>query len=578
LPDIPVIRWNYEPPPATAAALAQALGLSELLAGLLARRGIADAAAAEAFLRPRLADLGDPFQLDGVEAAARLLDEALAANRRIVVFGDYDVDGVTSTALLVNFLRTFGAQPRFALPRRLEEGYGLSRAVLERVFSEGAPELFICLDSGTSAVEEVAWLRARACAVIIVDHHRSKSALPQDCVMINPHIGGAPAAPWSQLCTVGLVFKLLHGFLKLRRAAGDARAFEVKLAEALDLVALGTVADLVPLEGENRILARHGLRVLEKCERHGLRALFAVSGLEPGQSLATSDVSYRLGPRINASGRLADAALPVELLLGTDPQACAKAAATLESLNRERQGIERQVQAEAERMVEATQRDAAALVVFGEQWHPGVVGIVAGKLSRQYGRPCIVLGREGAQAKGSGRSVPGINLVEVLQSCAALLSVWGGHPMAVGVTLETANIAAFHMAFAAAVQARRENPAMMEAACALELSAWIGPEEIGEELLTDLDLLHPYGESNAEPVFGVRRVRLAQPPEVFKEVNYRCRVPTGRGRGVSAVAWRKASRLPPAGAEIDLAAKLQWNNWNGRKYPQLEILDWRAAE
>jgi single-stranded-DNA-specific exonuclease len=572
------MRWNYEPPPPAAAALAEEIGSSPLLAGLLARRGIRDAAAAETFLRPRLADLGDPFQLDGVEAAARRLDEAVAANRRIVVFGDYDVDGVTSTALLVNLLRTFGAQPRFAMPRRLEEGYGLSRAALERIFADGVPELFVALDSGTSAVDEVAWLRARGCAVIIVDHHRSKSALPQDCVLINPHVGGAPEAPWSQMCTVGLVFKLLHGFLKLRRLAGDARAFDVKLAEGLDLVALGTVADLVPLAGENRILARHGLRVLEKCERHGLRALFAVSGLEPGQSLATADVSYRLGPRINASGRLADAALPVELLLGTDPQECAKAAATLESLNRERQSIERQVQAEAERMVEATQRDAAALVVFGEHWHPGVVGIVAGKLSRQYGRPCIVLGREGAQAKGSGRSVPGINLVEALQSCVAFLSVWGGHPMAVGVSLEAANIAAFHAAFCTAVQARRENPATMEAANALELSAWIAPEEISEELLTELDLLHPYGESNAEPVFGVKRVRLAQAPEIFKEVNYRCRVPTGRGRAVSAVAWRKAGRLPPAGAEIDLAAKLQWNHWNGRKYPQLEILDWRAAE
>ena len=571
-------RWTYEPPPeSVAAALARAMGVSPLLAGLLAQRGIQEPEMAEAFLRPRLADLQDPFLLGGVEAAARLLDETVAAKRDIVVFGDYDVDGVTSTVLLVSLLRAFGAKPRYAVPRRMDEGYGLSRAALERVFAEGAPALFIALDCGTSAVEEVAWLRARGSEVIIVDHHTSKTDLPKDCLLINPRTGGQPETVWSQLSSVGLVFKLAHGFLKLRRAAGDEIALDMKLAETLDLVALGTIADLVPLVGENRILARHGLRVLEKCERPGLRALFEVSGLQRGQPLATSDVSYRLGPRINASGRLADAALPVELLLGSEFAACALAAATLESLNRERQGIERQVQAEAERVVEATQRDAAALVVFGEKWHPGVVGIVAGKLCRQYGRPCIVLGREGALAKGSGRSVPGVNLVEVLQSCAELLSVWGGHPMAVGVSLETANMALFQAAFAAAVLARRSEAAVMEGRV-LELSAWVEPGELGEDLLEELELLHPYGEANAEPVFGVRGVRLAQAPEIFKEVNYRCRVPTGRGRAIAAVAWHKAKRLPPTGEGIDLAVKFQWNCWNGRKSPQLEILDWRKSE
>jgi single-stranded-DNA-specific exonuclease len=395
--------------------------------------------------------------------------------------------------------------------------------------------------------------------------------------LINPRVKGRPGAPWEYLCSVGLVFKLCHGFLKLRRKVEDARAFELKLAETLDLVAMGTIADLVPLTGENRILARHGLRVLEKCERAGLRALFGVSGLQPGQTLATSDVSYRLGPRINASGRLADAALPVELLLGTEMAACQRAAATLENLNRERQGIERQVQLEAEKIVEATQRDAPVLVVFGENWHPGVVGIVAGKLCREYARPCLVLGREGSLAKGSGRSVPGVNLVEVLQSCAALLTTWGGHPMAVGVSLETANLAAFRTAMAEAVRARRSVAESQEDARELEISAWVEPGDLGEALLTELDLLHPYGEANGEPVFGIRGVRLAQAAEVFGQVNYRCRIPGGRGRQVGAVAWRKADRLPPVGADLDFAAKFQWNCWNGRKTPQLEILDWRIS-
>jgi len=575
-----VTRWHHaSPPPAVVAALSGALGVSPVVGGLLAARGFAETTAAEAFLRPRLATLADPFQLAGVEAAAQVLDEAVRANRSIVVFGDYDVDGVTSTALLVDLLRGFGAAPRFAVPRRLDEGYGLTRAALERVYKEGRPDIFIALDCGTNAVEEVAWLRAQGSAVIIVDHHRSKSATPADCILINPQLQGENPAAGANLCTVGLVFKLAHGFLKLRRTAGDARAFDLKLAAALDLVALGTIADLVPLTGENRILARHGLRVLEKCERPGLRALFAVSGLQPGQGLATSDVSYRLGPRINASGRLADAALPVELLLGAEAGACARAAEMLETLNRERQDIERQVQIEAEQMVESTQRDAPALVVYGENWHPGVVGIVAGKLSRQYSRPCIVLGREGNLAKGSGRSVPGMNLVEVLQPCAPLLANWGGHPMAVGVSLDSARVEEFRAAFNASVRARlakgESGPDIYPGA---EISAWLEPGDLDERLLEELDLLHPYGEANPEPVFGVRQVRLKMAPQIFREVNYRCRVPTGGGRAVAAVAWRKAEHLPPTGAPIDLAAKFQWNFWNGRKLPQIEILDWRLAE
>jgi single-stranded-DNA-specific exonuclease len=572
----PVPRWNCQPPPPAAAdTLARVLGLSPLLAGLLAGRGLADPAAVEAYLRPRLGSIEDPFRIPNLEAAAKLIDETVAANRGIAVFGDYDVDGVTSTALLVGVLRAFGTAPRYAVPRRLEEGYGLSRAAIERVLADGVPGLFIALDCGTNAIAEVALLRERGCQVIIIDHHRSKAELPADCLLVNPHVHEVPGAPWSQLCTVGLVFKLAHGFLKLRRAADDPRALALKLADALDLVALGTVADLVPLAGENRILARHGMKVLEKCARPGLRALFAVSGLQPGQPLAAADISYRLGPRINASGRLADAALPVELLLTAELDLCRQTAATLDTLNRERQQIEKQVTLEAEKMVEETQRDAPALVVFGENWHPGVVGIVAGKLCRQYARPCIVLGREGALAKGSGRSVPGLNLVEVLQPCAEFLAHWGGHPMAVGISLDSARLVPFHAAFSASVTTARAK--LAAESTALELAVWLEPADLTAEFLAELELLHPYGEANPEPIFGVRGAQLTVPELFGNGDNYRCWVPTGAGR-VAAVAWKKAANLPPANTPVDLAAKFYWNFWNGRQYPQLEIIDWRLAE
>ena len=571
-----VLLWNCPTPPAALVeVLARGLDLNPVLAGMLAARGLGDLAEAEAFLRPRLGTIEDPFNIPNLEAAAKLLDEAVAAHRGIVVFGDYDVDGVTSTALLVSVLRAFGVEPRFAVPRRLEEGYGLSRAAIERVLAEGVPGLFIALDCGTNALEEVALLRARGSQVIIVDHHRSKSDLPLDCVLVNPHVHEQPGAPWSQLCTVGLVFKLAHGFLKLRRAANDSRALAFKLAESLDLVALGTVADLVPLTGENRILARHGMRALEKCARPGLRSLFAVSGLSPGQALAASDISYRLGPRINASGRLADAALPVELLLASDVAVCREAAATLDTLNRERQQIEKQVTREAEQLVEQTQLDAPALVVFGENWHPGVVGIVAGKLCRQYARPCIVLGREGPLAKGSGRSIPGLNLVEVLQPCAEFLAHWGGHPMAVGISLDAARLVEFHAAFSASVKTHRAK--LAAESTALELAAWLEPEDLHESFLRDLDLLHPFGEANPEPVFGIRGVKLTTPELFSGGENYRCWVAGGAGR-VAAVAWKKAANLPPGNTPLDLAAKFSWNFWNGRQYPQLEILHWRKAE
>ena len=319
----PVTRWNCPtPPPDLVDALARGLDLNPVIAGMLVARGLGDLAEAEAFLRPRLGTIEDPFNIPNLEAAARVLDEVVAAGSGVVVFGDYDVDGVTSTALLVSVLRAFGVEPRYAVPRRLEEGYGLSRAAIERVLADGVPGLFIALDCGTNALEEVAVLRARGSKVIIVDHHKSKSELPLDCILVNPHVYEQPDAPTSNLCTVGLVFKLAHGYLKLRRAANDPRALAFKLAESLDLVAMGTIADLVPLTGENRILARHGMRALEKCARPGLRSLFAVSGLAPGHALAAADISYRIGPRINASGRLADAALPVELLLSSDATVC----------------------------------------------------------------------------------------------------------------------------------------------------------------------------------------------------------------------------------------------------------------
>ncbi len=572
------MRWiHHTPPPEQVAALETALGISPVLAELLLRAGQTTPEAADAFIKPALARLADPFLLKNLDLATARLRRALAAGESIVVLGDYDVDGVSSTALLVSILRRFGSNPRFVVPRRMEDGYGLSRSAIDRALEPGVPKLFIALDCGTNSHEEVAHLASLGVDVIVVDHHRSKEKPLSHGILINPHAHDQPGDDaWRQMCTVGLVFKLVHGLIKELRAEGSTEAQAVKLRDYLDLVALGTVADLVPLQEENRILASYGLRTLKEAARPGLRALMDVAGVRPGQDLMPVDISFRLGPRINASGRLADAALSVELILSEDAHFCRETAQQLDSFNRERQDIERGITDEAERMIEGGLLDQSGIVLYADGWHPGVVGIVAGRVSRKYHRPCIVLGNEGALAKGSGRSVDGINLVEVLGGCADLLSSWGGHPMAVGVALEKPQLDAFRVRFSQGVKTwtggRTIDPE-------LTLSAWLKIEQINEKLMDELALMHPFGQSNPEPRFGLHGVVLRQRPDVFKGVHFRFALETGDGRKrLFGVAWKMADRVPPTGVPLDFAVELAWNFFNDRRTIQLELIDWRPSE
>jgi len=572
------MRWIHTPlPVAEVEALSKREGVSLVLAELLLHAGLGEAGAAEQFLRPVLAALADPFLLRNLEAAVDRLCRAIAGREAVTVLGDYDVDGVTSTALLVTVLRRFGLEPRFVVPRRAEDGYGLSRSAIDRALEPGRPGLFLALDCGTNSHDEVAYLCAQGIDVIVIDHHRSKERPLAQGLLINPHVNpdaaGADAA-WRNFCTVGLVFKLMHGLLKRLRAENHPIAFSIKLRDHLDLVALGTVADLVPLIAENRILAYHGLRIMQETHRPGLRALMDVAGIKPGQQIMPVDVSYRIGPRINASGRLADAALSVELLVSDDVRFCFETSRRLDLFNRERQDIERQMTEEAERLIESRYAADQGIVLFDESWHPGVVGIVAGRVSRKYNRPCIVLGNEGDLAKGSGRSIDGISLVDVLAPCSEHLDSWGGHPMAVGVSLDKKKVDAFRLRFSEAVRAHAGGDI---AEARLKIAVWLEPGQICEELMGELDALHPFGQGNPEPVFGVRGALLRQPPEVFKEHHFRFWLDDGQGRRISGVAWKAAKRLPPSGVPLDLAVEIHWNHFNGRKVLQLEMVDWRLA-
>ncbi|MEI6461491.1 MAG: single-stranded-DNA-specific exonuclease RecJ [Verrucomicrobiota bacterium] len=553
--------------------IAVLLGISEPVASVLAR-SFSDEADAERHLRPQLAHVTDPFAVGGLREAAERLVLAAERKERIAILGDYDVDGVSSTAMLVHFLRRLGADPAYFVPRRLEEGYGLSMAALDRVLAEANPNLFVALDCGTNSKPEVDRLLAAGVEVIVVDHHVAKESRVT-CTLVNPRVNDAVDAPWQSLCTAGLVFKLIHGVLKVLRLAGDERGTQILVKDYLDLAALGTIADLVPLRSENRILAAHGLRALGEARRPGVRALIAVSGMEPGGILTSVDVSYRIGPRINASGRLADASLPLRLLLSDSAADCLRDAAQLDAINRERQEIDKKVTEEATAQATAM-GDLAGYVVHGD-WHPGVVGIAAGKICRALDRPVIVLGKEGETARGSGRSVPGTNLVEALAVCADLLKTYGGHPMAVGVSLNVSDVEAFRARFAAAVEAQRKAGVVLADGRDIDIAHWMKSTEVTDNLLDDLDLLQPYGEGNSEPVFGLKGLVFDRAPTPFGEGNFRHQVSLGGGRRLNFVAWRMADRMPEAGRPVDLAVKLQWNRWQGRRLPQAEILDWRYA-
>jgi len=558
-----------------AEQFSQDLGVSVVAGQLLAQIGLTDVEAAEEFLRPKLAQLSNPFDLTNLEAAVIRIEAALEQKESVVVFGDYDVDGVTSTVQLVSMLRTLELDPKFCVPRRLEEGYGLSREAIDRVFDGERPDLFIALDCGTNAHEPIAYIRELGVDVIVVDHHQAKVKAPEDCIFVNPHVNDVDSAPWRDLCTAGLVFKLLHGLLKRRREAEDPRVESIKLKDYLDLVAMGTVADLVPLHGENRILSWYGLRHLQANGRTGVRALAEVSGIDSGKEMNSVDISFKLGPRINASGRLADASLPIHLLLSDDYSECQSISKELESMNRERQAIERGIAQEAEARVLAEFADAPGIVLYGDDWHPGVVGIVASRVSRHFHKPCVILGAEGDQAKGSGRSVSGINLVEVFQRCTDLLGHWGGHPMAAGVSLPAENVAAFRERFIESLHAM--HPEGLPEAC-LKVSAWLAVDDLQERLLEELDRRHPFGMGNAEPVFGVQKVVLEEAPQAFGKGHFRFRLPTvGGQRGVAGIAWSRDD-MPEVGQPVDLAVRFAWNYWRNNRYPQVTLVDWKPAE
>ena len=433
-------RWIVSPgQPAVESKLAEELSISPLAARILVQRGCSTPAEAERFLQPRLKDLSDPFLLGPLREAVERIWKAIDRRERITIYGDYDVDGVTSAALLVRVLRTFGAEVLYFLPRRMDEGYGLSADGIERCLVETRPRLLIAVDCGTTSREEIAALKGQGVEVIVLDHHQAPAELP-DCLLINPKIVGQPAT--QNLATVGVVFKVCHGFLKSGRERGRAAAQSFDLREHLDLAAIGTVADVVPLDGENRTFVRAGLGQLGKTTKVGLRALKQVARVS--SSPTPYHIGFQLGPRLNAMGRLDDALASLELLLTEDAARAEELARLLDRCNQERQEIEQRAVEEALEMLGAFDPARHVIVLAKAGWHLGVIGIVAARIVREFHRPTVVIGFDGeGMGKGSCRSIEGFHLVEGLKRCESLLERYGGHQAAAGLSIQAGQIEAF---------------------------------------------------------------------------------------------------------------------------------------
>ncbi len=538
---------------------------SECIARLLLRKGFHSLEEVENFLRPRLSSLTDPFLLPQMRAAVSRILAALDRHERIVLFGDYDVDGVTSLALLDEMLRAYGATPELFLPLRMEEGYGLSRESIERCVKQHRPQLLIALDCGTSSVNEISELKKRGVDVIVLDHHEPKSELPDCVAVVNPKL---TQCGMEYLCSVGIVFKLCHALLKTRLLTG----FDLK--SKLDLVALGTVADIVPLRGENRVLVQRGAIEIARTSRIGLRKLLQVAGVRV--PILPEDIGYRLGPRLNAAGRLNTAEKSLRLLLTQEESEAAVLAAELDQQNRERQEVEQEIFDAAIEGIDS-QFDAArdaAIVAGARGWHPGVLGIVASRIVRKYHRPAIVIGfDESGMGKGSGRSIEGLNLVEALNRCADSLGNFGGHEMAAGLAVREGNFDLFTKAFRNAARELLSDEALQPC---LRLDHELAFTEIDVDFLRWHEMLQPFGNGNPQPLFLAREVEPVAPARVMNEKHLLFRLRQG-DRHRRAVYFNGApNQLPPA--PWDVAFRIRADEYGGETLVAMHIEAVRAAE
>jgi len=564
-------RWSPAPPqPLLAGQLASQLNISPLLAQCLLNRGFSEPSAIQYFLQPRLKNLADPFLLPNMDAAIVRLLRAREQNEPLVIFGDYDVDGVTSTALLLEVLRPLGWRVDFYLPSRMDEGYGLSADGVENCLKKFPTTLLLAVDCGSTAIETIGKLRDHGVDTIVLDHHQVSSPAPDAVALVNPQL----SQNFTELCSAGLAFKLAHALVKRGREIALPGAAEFDLRPLLDLVALGTIADIVPLIGENRILVSAGLERLNQTRRPGIVALKKVA--QSPEKLGAYDVGFQLAPRLNAAGRLESAEDALRLLLAKSSEEAMPLAQNLDSRNRERQKIERSIVEDVSGVVRSKFNPQTDFVIVEGQllWHIGVVGIVASRVLQEFYRPTIIIGGEGGEWRGSGRSIAGFDLAAALRECDDLLLRHGGHAMAAGLSIAPGKIDLLRQRLNE-IARRRLRPEDLQPP--LRLDAEVGLDEINFETLGELDRLKPTGQGNPAVQFCARNLSHQRPLQRIGAGKQHVKMWVTDGLAThEAVWWNGGEASLPVG-KFDLAFAPQINHFNGNRTVQLKVLDWRSS-
>jgi single-stranded-DNA-specific exonuclease len=561
-----------------AQRLAAEAGISPTLARLLLLRGVASAEQAQRFLSPSLSHLHSPYAMSGMGAAVERLRTALERKEKVLIYGDYDVDGTTAIVILVTAIRLCGGEADFHVPHRIREGYGMKDDVIERAAGEGV-RLIVSVDTGIRAFDAAQTARRVGVDLIVTDHHLPhEGGVPEALVVLNPNQPGCQY-PCKELCGAGVAFKLAHAFME--KSLPDGRKLRPLLESFLKPLAIATIADAVPLVDENRVFASLGLAGLRSPVNVGLKALLEVAQLDGLRPLNSTDVAFRLAPRLNAAGRMDVARDVIELFTTKDRTRAREIAERLNQLNSERQAEEARIVEEICRTLDGSpeRREAYCIVVDGEGWHRGVIGIAATRVVERYCRPALVISRLGEEAHGSGRSIPAFHLLNALESCQELFSRYGGHAHAVGFALPAERVPQLRTAMDAYARTQL-TPADFEPI--LELDAELGLAKVTPELFDALCRLEPFGLGNPEPKFLARNVRVLLPPRVLKDKHIKMKLGVEQdGRkfatGIPAIGWGMAERLRQeqvlAGDVLDVAFTLEHND-----HPEFGGLELRLCD
>ena len=574
-------RWHIQPhDQAIVAGIERSAGVSSIVARLLAARGLTEAAAVRSFLSGTMSDLRDPDLLPGVAEAADRILAAAKAGRQIVIYGDYDADGMCATAILSHCLEAIDAKATWYVPDRFEEGYGLNADALASLAGRGA-SLVVTVDCGIASVAEARRARELGLELIVTDHHSFAETLPEADVLVHPRLPGA-GYPFGELCGAGVAFKLAWAIAT--RACGAKQVtprLREMLLKSMGYAALGTVADVVPLLDENRIYVKHGLECLRKRGGPGIARLLELAKLHEKSQLDSEDIAFRLAPRLNAAGRLGQAACGIELLTTSDVARAISLADYVHELNARRETEERSIQLAASK--QAKDRFDAdrnpALVLADRGWHPGVIGIVAGRLAERFHRPVVMIARDEHQGRpgiGSVRSVPGFDVHQALVACRDLLVTCGGHAAAAGLRIEDAQIDAFRERFLAEVE-QRMSPALRQAQITIDGEATLAGLTL--DTVEQMERLAPFGQANRRPVLCASGVRLAEPPRTIgggaRHISMNLVQHGAKLRGVAFGGAEWLEHLPAPGQPFHVAFKPKINEFRGRRTAEMEIIDWR---